>query len=94
MGLANEEPDLRDALCGFGVCFYSGVADWWNKLIYDLSAGTLISIVFFWLLARWPEHKRKMRIKRSFAAQYRIFKRACIENFLAVADGSFDGELP
>lgn len=94
MGLANELPDARNALCEIEVCFRSTAAKWWNKLIYDFSAGTLISIVFFWVLARWPEHIKKMRIKRSFKVQYRVFKRACIENFLAVAGGGFDCRLP
>ncbi len=94
MGLANEQPFARDALCSFNVCFYSGNADWWNKLIYDLSAGSLISIVFFWLFVRWPEHKKKMQIKRGFDVQYKMFKLACIENFLAVADGGFNSILP
>ncbi len=94
MGLASEEPDARDALCAIGVCFYSGAADWWNKIIYDLSAGTLISIIFFWILVRWPELKKRVRIKRSFAAQHRAFKTEIIKNFLAVANGGFDSQLP
>jgi len=94
MGIASEGPDARNAPCNTGVCLYSGAANWWNELIYNLSAGTLISVVFFWLFARWSEHKKKERIKRSFGAHYRVFKIACIENFLAVADGVFDSELP
>lgn len=94
MGLTSEQPEARRTLCEFGVCFYSEAADWWNNLLYELSSGTLISVVFFWLLVRWPEHKKKQRIKRSFAAQYRTFKIACIENFLAVANGGFRSDLP
>lgn len=94
MFLANEDSLLRDALCRSGICFYSDYAHGWNKLFYDFAAGCVITVVFYWLLVRWPEHQKRKRIKRSFYAQYRAFKLACIENFLAVADGGFDSALP
>jgi len=94
MFLANEHPFVRDALCRAGVCFYSNAARGWNKLLYDFAAGCLITVVFFWLLVRWPEHRKRLRIKRSFRTQYRTFKLTCIENFLAVSDGGFDAAFP
>jgi hypothetical protein len=94
MFLANEDPFVRDALCQIGHCFYSDAALGWNKLFYDFSAGCVITVVFYWLLVRLPEHQKRQRIKKSFKAQYRAFKLACIENFLAVADGGFDSKLP
>lgn len=95
MFLANEDPFARDALCRAArACFYSEAAGGWNKLAYDFSAGCLISIVFYWVLVRLPEHRKRQRIRKSFAAHYRSFKLACIENFLAVADGGFEAELP
>jgi hypothetical protein len=94
MFLANEDPFARDALCRAGACFYSGAARGWNKLFYDFAAGCVITVVFFWLLVRWPEYRKRERIKKSFRMQYRAFKLACIENFLAVADGGFDATLP
>ena len=90
MFVANEDPFARDALCRLGGCFYSNAARGWNKLFYDFSAGCVITVVFFWILVRLPEHRKRERIKKSFRQQYRVFKLACIENFLAVADGSFD----
>lgn len=94
MFVANEDPFVRDALCRAGACLHSVAARGWNKLLYDFAAGCVITIVFFWLLVRWPEHRKRMRIRKSFRTQYRAFKLACIENFLAVADGGFDGTLP
>lgn len=94
MFLANEDPFARDALCRVARCFYSDAALGWNKLLYDLSYGCVISVVFYWILVRLPEHRKRQRIKKSFESQYRAFKLACIENFLAVADGSFDSRLP
>lgn len=94
MLLANEHPFARDLLCSYGVCFRSEAAEWWNKLLYDFAAGGVITVIFYWVLVRWPEEKRRARLKRSFRAQYRAFKIACIENFLAVADGGFAANLP
>lgn len=94
MFLANEDPFVRDALCRAGACFYPDAARGLNKLFYDFAAGCVITVVFFWLLVRWPEHRKRKRIKKSFRMQYRTFKLACIENFLAVADGRFDAALP
>lgn len=94
MFLANEDPFVRDAICRIGFCFYSDSALGWNKLFYDFSAGCVVTVVFYWLLVRLPECKKRQRIKKSFRAQYREFKLSCIENFLAVADGSFDASFP
>jgi hypothetical protein len=93
MFLANEDPFARNALCKVGHCFDSNAAVGWNKLFYDFSAGCVITIVFYWILVRLPEHQKRKRIKRSFRVQYRAFKVACIENFLALADGGFDSNL-
>ena len=94
MLLANEDFFVREALCHKGVCLYSKAALGWNKLFYDFSAGCVITVIFYWLLVRIPERRKRQRIKKSFRAQYRAFKLACIENFLAVADGGFDSSLP
>lgn len=94
MFLANEDPLLRDTLCRAHICFHSEYARGWNKLFYDFAAGCVIAVVFYWLLARWPEYQKRKRIKRSFRAQYRTFKLACIQNFLAVVDGGYNGALP
>lgn len=94
MFLANEDPFARNALCRAGACIYSDAARGWNKLFYDFAAGCVITVVFYWLLVRLPEHRKRERIKKGFRAQYRTFKLACIENFLAVADGGFDAPLP
>jgi hypothetical protein len=94
MFLTNEDPFVREALCRIGHCFYSDAAHFWNKLLYDFSAGSVITVMFYWLLVRLPEHQKRQRIKKSFKAHYLIFKLACIENLLAVADGSFDSSLP
>jgi hypothetical protein len=94
MFLTNEGSLVREELCRIGHCFYSDAALFWNKLLYDFSAGCVITVVFYWLLVQLPEHRKRQRIKKSFKAHYRAFKLACIENLLAVADGSFDASLP
>ncbi len=94
MLLANPDPFMRDAICDRGVCFYSNSAMGYNTLFYDFASGALITIIFYWILIRWPEHNKRQRIKRTFAAHYRNFKLACIENFLAVADNGFASSFP
>lgn len=94
MVLANEDAFARGVLCHAGVCFPSEAAAFWNKLLYDFGAGCVITVVFYWLLGRLPEQRKRERIKKSLRAQYRAFKLSCIENFLAVADRGFEGGMP
>lgn len=83
--LASDGSPIREALCaGPGVCAPSTHAAYWNKLFYDLGLACAVSIFFYWLLVRWPEHQRRMRTKRSFAIQYRAFKLGCIDIFLSL----------
>ena len=86
----HENSIIRTPLCNLGICFYSASSNFWNSLFYDLSAGCVIAIIFYWVLVRWPEYRKRQRTKRNLSAQYKAFKTACIENFLAVADGSFN----
>jgi hypothetical protein len=46
------------------------------------------------LIVRIPDFQKRARIKKSFAAHYRAFKQDCIEIFLLVADGSYEGGVP
>ncbi len=62
----------------------------WRKVLYDLGVGSFLSILFYGLMVRLPEHRKRQRIKKSFAKRYRFFKEDCIAEILSVADGSFE----
>ena len=85
---------VRETLCQVGICFPSEAPDFWNTLLNTFAAGGAISILFYWILVQWPEHRKRQRVKRNLAAQYKVFKISCIENFLAVGDGRFTSGFP
>jgi hypothetical protein len=94
MALGHEDPFARDWLCArIRFCPTSAHAIGWNKTFYDIGIGGLLSLMFYGLLVRLPEMQRRQRIKRSFEAQYRSFKRDCISTILSVADGSYSYDL-
>jgi hypothetical protein len=96
MAVANEDPLLRNALCSTikWSCIRSAHFAAWNKLFYDLALGSFVSLVFYLLIVRLPEHFRRLRIKRSFRGRYLAFKQECIEIFLLLADRSYAGGFP
>jgi hypothetical protein len=87
--LAHEDPFARDAVCKWIGCFTSDHAKAWNKIFYDLAAGALVSLIFYILIVRVPDYQRRLRYKKSFSNQYRIFREDCIVVMLMVADGTF-----
>jgi hypothetical protein len=89
--LTNEDPFFRSGICSALPCPRAAQA--WRRVIYDLSIGSLVSLIFYWLIVRLPEYQRRQRIKRSFAGRYRRFKEDCIGVMLGVADGTYDGSL-
>lgn len=65
-----------------------------RPLAYDLSAGYLISYIFFLLVVAIPDVSTRRRTARLLAAHYRAFKLACIEIYLSAIGDSWDAELP
>lgn len=94
MFITVEGSPMLAKLCDVGACMPAKHASSWNKVSYDLALGAAVSIFFYWLLVRWPDHERRLRIKRSFAMQYRTFKISCVEMFVGLAEGSYDSSLP
>jgi hypothetical protein len=76
----------------FGLCPWSAHAAAINKALYDVGLTVVMSIVFYWLLVRLPENKRRQRIKRSLEKHYRMFKEECIGSMLGVVEGSYAHE--
>jgi hypothetical protein len=88
--LAHEDPFARDAFCSrINFCPDIPNAKAWNKIIYDLAAGTLVSLLLYVLVVRIPDYQRRQRIKRSLTKQYENFREECITIMLMVSDGTF-----
>lgn len=90
--LAHEDPFARDALCKWmgPYCLTSEHAKAWNKIFYDMGAGALVSLIFYVLIVRIPDYQRRLRYKKSFLHQYRIFREDCIALMLGVADRTYE----
>lgn len=82
--LCNEDPFARDFLCEqLGFCPSSPHPQAWNKTLYDIGMGGVVSLIFYWLLVWLPDHQKRQRLKRSLAAQYIAFKKDCISTILS-----------
>lgn len=93
MALANEEAFARDGLCqSLNLCFGSAEPKFWNKIIYDIAAGTFLSVIFYALLVRTPEAVKRRRMRRGLERRYKAFKRSCLAVILLVVDGSYNSE--
>jgi hypothetical protein len=69
--LAHEDPFVRDAFCSqIKICAAITSAKAWNKILYDLAAGTLVSLLLYVLVVRIPDYQKRQRIKRSLTRVY------------------------
>ena len=83
--LAHEDPFVRDAFClHIKFCPTIPNAKAWNKILYDLAAGTLVSLLLYVLVVRIPDYQRRQRIKRNLTKQYENFREDCIAIMLMV----------
>lgn len=73
--LANPDPMLREQMCNWGSCFRSDHAVFWNTLAYDIGLGLLLSTMFYWLLVKLPDVRKRRRLRRHLQASYRRFRR-------------------
>ena len=65
-----------------------------NLIIFNLSIGFFISVIFYLLVVWFPNRQRKNLIKRNFEEQYKMFKRDTIKMFLSILGLSYDHDLP
>jgi hypothetical protein len=87
--LGQENGFARVELCSFVWCPHWSSSHAWEKIAYDLGAGSLISLFFYLLVVRVPDYQKRQRFKRSFRKKYQIFKEDCIAEMLGIADGTF-----
>lgn len=66
-----------------------------NSIIFSLSIGFLVSMIFYLLVVWYPDKRKKNIIKHNLEEQYRFFKKDTIHILLsACAVGGYDGNLP
>lgn len=53
-----------------------------NNIIFNLSIGIFVSIIFYILIVKYPEYKKKEIIKNNMRKQYELFRFATITSFL------------
>lgn len=94
MFFANEDTFARDVWCRFSNFCPTVIASHFNKIIYDLSVGSFVTVLFYYLVVRLPEHERKIRLRRGLDQQYRLFKLDCIATMLSIVESVYDAELP
>src|SRR5262249_10488680 len=91
---AHEKPFARDWFCGLvSRCPDIPNSDALAKILYDLSIGALISLMFYLLLVKIPEWNRRKRLKKSLRKHYNAFKSDMISTIVGVADGSYDLDM-
>jgi hypothetical protein len=93
MAVANEEAFARDGLCKYlNICFTSANPKFWNKIVYDIATGTVLSVIFYALLVKVPEGIKRRRMRRGLERRYLTFKRSCLAVIGLVVDGSYNSE--
>ncbi len=64
-----------------------------NTIIFNLSIGFLVSIIFYLLVVWFPNRRRRNIIKRNLEEQYRSFKEDTIEILLMACSGDYHSKL-
>jgi len=65
-----------------------------NSIIFNLSIGFLVSVIFYLLVVWFPSKQRKNLMKRNFEEQYLSFKYDMICIFLGASEKVYDSMLP
>lgn len=91
--LAHEDPWVRRMLCEVVGCFRSDQATFWNKLFYDMAIGTLLSLIFYWLLVRLPEAAKNRRLQHRLKRHYQGMKQEIVIQLLFAVEGSASLEI-
>ncbi len=92
MAITASDPLAREALCDFKICLRAYRPDYWNAIFNTMASGAVISLFFYWVLVELPQYRKRERLKRIFASQYRSFKLQCIDIFLVLSNSTNDSE--
>jgi hypothetical protein len=88
--LCQENPFVRVAVCTRVPCPTLSHSHAWEKIVYDLGIGSIVSLLFYWLVVRLPDNAKRRRIRNSFAHHFREFKEDAIATMLMVTDGTYE----
>lgn len=94
MFFAHENSFARDWWCRYAPCSTWPNAAPGYKILYDLAVGTFVTLVFYFLVVRLPDYRKRLRFKKLIVEQYRSFKISCISLMLGMADGSYSAGHP
>lgn len=87
IGVAHEDPWLRSMICPALGCIKTEGAPFLNKIAYDLAMGTLVSVIFYWLLVRLPDAARNQRLRHRLIRHYEAMKQECVTQLLFATQG-------
>lgn len=65
-----------------------------NSIIFNLSIGFLVSIIFYLLVIWLPDRRRKKLIKKNMKEQYRFFKEDTVAILLSACQQCYESDLP
>lgn len=65
-----------------------------NTIVFDLSVGFLVSVIFYLLVVWFPDRRKKRLIKKNIEEQYRFFKEDTISILLFACQPSIQPGLP
>tara|TARA_R110001606_G_scaffold329540_2_gene476786 strand:- start:132 stop:863 length:732 start_codon:yes stop_codon:yes gene_type:complete len=85
ISLSLEHSAARDWFCSLNLCFTATHYSQWNELFYSLAVGTLVSLIFYLVVVRLPDHRNRKIVKSVLRLRYHQFKEDCIINFLEMA---------
>jgi hypothetical protein len=88
--VGHENPFARIVLCAHVPCPHFSNSHAWEKIAYDLGIGSIIGLLFYWLVVKLPENAKRRRVRKSFALHFRQFKEDVIATILSVTDGSYE----
>lgn len=56
-----------------------------NQVTFDVAVGFLVSYIFYLLVVKSPESKKRQRVKAYLGYRYDSFKSECIRTFLGTS---------
>ncbi len=65
-----------------------------NTILFNMSVGFLVSIIFYLLVVWLPDRRRKKLIKTNMKEQYRFFKEDTIAILLSACQNRYESDFP
>lgn len=65
-----------------------------NEIVFNLSVGFIVSVIFYLLVVWFPDRRKKIIIKKNLEDQYQSFKEETISILLFTCQNSYPSDLP